>query len=233
MQCAISLAGPSVPSAKNIRRCLLGKGDAYLTKHMDLLRAIRDRDLDVKDPDAKWRKELVDLCRTSGISYHNLDVPVEMKDAPGIQSLLPREHCGLAFWLRKDPTITAIDLKPSIGRMNRMHDDILNTVLPDSRVFVVSERRLLVGLECMAVQGFPIPMLKKFAAEQDGSQDRLFSDMAGNAFSAPVVTSVLIGCLANLTATHLQNFGRGVSTRSEPSDDDDGDVVAFIGGLAS
>ena len=50
MQCAISLAGPS---AHNIRRCLLGKGDAYLTKHMDLLRAMRDRDMDVKDPDAK------------------------------------------------------------------------------------------------------------------------------------------------------------------------------------
>ena len=55
-----------------------------MTKHMDLLRAIRDRDMDVKDPDAKWRKELVDLCRTSGISYHNLDVPVEMKDALGV-----------------------------------------------------------------------------------------------------------------------------------------------------
>lgn len=239
MQCATKLAGAK---ARPVSEYLLAKGDAYVGKQIERWTETRDKDMDSKDPGVLWRKELLDLCRqTAGMSYGNLALPADMAAARGIKCLCPREQLGLAYWMQKDPSLFALDVRPSIGRMIKMHDGCLNTVLPDSRVVLVHQKRMMCGLEAMMLQGFPAGPLKKHAAKHGPGADRLYSDMAGNAFSAPVVAAVLIGCILNLTEAHLALFGKAGeahagSEQSGGADndeyDDDYDILSIVQGIA-
>jgi hypothetical protein len=125
MQCAAKLAGAK---ARPVSEYLLAKGDAYVGQQISRWTETRDKDLDSKAAGAMWRKELLDLCRqTPNMSYGTLALPAEMAAARGIKCLTHREQLGLAYWMQKDPSFFAVDVKPSIGRMIKMHDNCLNS----------------------------------------------------------------------------------------------------------
>jgi hypothetical protein len=93
-------------------------------------------------------------------------------------------YCTLERRKKCEATLTSVDLYQSIHRVFLGHNDILSTLLPHSRIWIVREHRLLTGLESMRAMGMPLGILE--AAANAGTSDAVLRDLAGNAFCAPM-----------------------------------------------
>ena len=112
-----------------------------------------------------------------------------------------------------------------------MRDGVLNTLVPEGRVVLIKEKRLLTGFEALRVQGFPEAPLVQFAKDQGGpaAVDSKFFDLAGNAFSAPAIAAVVVSIVAHLTEVHLSVFGRQAAAgNGVAADDDNHDVMELF-----
>lgn len=205
-------------SPLDLKEMLLRENDPYLKRENQRHAGVKAKNLEKTPSAGKWRQCMLEECRKRGIDYNSVKLPDKMESAPGLVSLCQREKQGLAFWLEADPAITALDVYPSIGRMARGYEGILPTLVPGSKVVLVKQRRILSGLEALANQGFPAPLLRKLADSGDMKveSDPLFADLAGNAYSGSVVLAVLLGVLAGLRPRHLHADHGGACS----SDDD-------------
>ena len=94
----------------------------------------------------------------------------------------------------------SLDLSQSMDRGISMgKNGILPTIIPKNIVWLPDKKRLLLGREALAMQGFDTSALddakKKAKFEMS---DRNLMDLAGNAFSLPVVLSILVAIFLKL-----------------------------------
>jgi hypothetical protein len=131
---------------------------------------------------------------------------------------------GLAFYLQQHPTLAALDVQPTLPRMSPVLADddghiALHTIMPASRIVLLSRCRVLAGFESMRVQGFDEATLKSYVQEVKGSShpavDPFFQDLAGNAWSAPTVMAIFIAVLSRCTS--VQRIAYRVEAASSSS----------------
>lgn len=128
------------------------------------------------------------------------------QDGPWIQALPEREHRSLKALQIVHGDMESVDTNPSLDRMSPTTDGKLNTILPDNRVVLfkkfVPRPRVLAGVECLALQGFPAPLAETVANQDEDSEpdqfDGLFRDLAGNAYSGPVFGAFLLSFLKHM-----------------------------------
>ena len=136
---------------------------------------------------------------------------------------------GIMLFLLSSMCSSFLSLLTRAKRMLRMRDGCLNTLVPEGRVVLIKEKRLLTGFEALRVQGFPEAPLVQFAKEQGGptAVDVKFFYLAGNAFSAPAIAAVVVSIVTHLTEVHLSVFRstRQAAAGSGAVPDDDNDDV--------
>jgi hypothetical protein len=192
-----------------------------------------EQNKDTEDDNSAWRSGLLALCRLRNVDYHGMELPHSMQGSPTIASLPEREKRGLTYWLLADPEATTIDLQPRLDRMIRGHDRSLPTITPSAKVVLVKEARTMTGMEMLMNQGFPKHVLQDFASAPTvkSEPDILFGDMAGNAFSGPVILMLIISILLTTTPKQIElyginlDFSKPAVSSCAASDDADTDEV--------
>lgn len=206
-----------------LQRFLLSSKDKYVRAETARLLATRDSAEAAASRGLAWRQELVLLCRKAGLDFDALALPQSLADAPGLKTLNQRELKGLSYWLQVDPSLTALDVQPSTPRMCRAHNGVLNTLVPNSQYVLLKEKRRLLGLEMMRLQGFPLDVMVSAQEENVLPQtvlDPFWADLAGNAFSGPVVLAIHLAIYCSLQPAHIQAFGGSVDASAGGSEDD-------------
>ncbi len=96
--------------------------------------------------------------------------------------------------------------------------------MPSARWVHRERHRIITGLELMKLVGFREDLLKLYAQSVDDKHiavDPYFSDLAGNAWSGPVILSLCVAVLVRLTPKHLGAFKAGSSSTAAVRDSDD------------
>jgi site-specific DNA-cytosine methylase len=209
---------------------LLHESDQYLKAELQRLLELREKGLEKEDM-SSWRNSLLDLCRQKGVDFEKLELPAGMASAPGIQGLRKREKKGLALYMQTTPDLSSLDVAPTLIRMTTSRDKMLPTILPGSKIILIAEKRPLLGIEALAVQGFSASFLKEFASSPacpSRTIDSFFMDLAGNAWSGPCMLALFVAVLTRCTEQHVQQFGaKSRSSFKEQSAEAD-DVLADI-----
>ncbi len=138
---------------------------------------------------------------------------------------------GLAYYIKTEPKLVTLDVQPTLPRMTVTTTPILMTLMPASKVVVLSEARVLLGFEALRVQGFPEETLKQYIAAQSSKHiemDPFFLDLAGNAFCGPIVCAVLMAILARAPAALVRRFAVAQDGGEAASSGEDTDVFADI-----
>ena len=101
----------------------------------------------------------------------------------------------------------------------------INTLLPGQRLWLTKlpEPRLMVGLEALAIQGWPASELERSVA-----WDCLMSDLAGNAISGQIWAALLIASFACLPQEVFFPRRAGAIGSAAPEDAS----LSFLDGLS-
>ena len=91
---------------------------------------------------------------------------------------------------------------------------------PKSFFWLIEERRVLVGLEHMAIQGWPKSLLVNMIRTHNWVTDSLLRDLAGNSYCGPVVMALIMALLMSLPFM-LGSLEPCVQSDDESSDDID------------
>ena len=87
-----------------------------------------------------------------------------------------------------------IHVAPSLDRIWTTNNSTVKTVLPVGAIFHMGLGRLLVGRELLALQGIPYPLMPCLESFTDSQ----LMDLAGNAYSGPVIQAVFVALMASL-----------------------------------
>ena len=160
-----------------------------------------------------WWSQHEQFVRSKGYTCSALRKYVkDIEDTEWYDALKAREKAALSYGLtiqgkeEKGPLL-AVDISQRVDRMAYSYGCAFNTLCPASKWWIVERKRLLTGWESLRLQGFPMQWVEKARADAadaeqkcvlaaaSGPSDPLLADLAGNAFSGPVVQAALIGML--------------------------------------
>ena len=181
--------------------------------------------------DPSWMKELTTLCAQKGIRLSSLVAPEAVRTSRWFQLLSTREQKIVCVWLVICPEMTNIELKHSVTRCSPATDDVLWTLLPGGRQFLLNAPggpRLLTGAEALMVQGFSKQTVEYMWAKGFTNTEML--DLAGNAFCATIPIAILCSIIMNMTDHQIKHLNMQVEVQGEDTerDSEDGDVTGII-----
>ena len=158
-----------------------------------------------------------------GARWGTLRPSEEDMASPWFHLLTDRERDILALKTWSHPEKTLIDVSQGIGRVpsSSWKDagdggtqlEIAPCILPGMKLWSTRLHRLVIGYECLMLQGFPVQ--RSPAPQAPATTQHLMKDLAGNSFSGPVVLAFLAALLFTLDWTEAD--------RSNQSTDDDVD----------
>jgi hypothetical protein len=132
-----------------------------------------------------------------------------------------------------DKDMDSIDVSQGLRRMARGHSGALHTLIPGQRIFllppIVNPARVLSGPESLCLQGFPLEFACRLAA-QPGMNDKLFKDLAGNAYSGTIFASIMLAIIVHLPASQVEfcagwePSSSGLHSEAEDQSDLEGDL---------
>lgn len=99
----------------------------------------------------------------------------------------------LAYCCISQPAGVCFDLHQRIGRASVGSEAVYPTLVPNCCIWDVSLAWPVLGLECLALQGFPLQQLHSDKLAELGLSDSILKDLAGNSFAAPCFFAVLMG----------------------------------------
>ena len=126
--------------------------------------------------------------------------------SPWYSTLLPREKEVLIFSQATRPDAIMRDIGQSItmvrtGPKGIGDIELAMTLMPKQIVWLElpppSEHRLMLGVEALRLQGFPVSRLAPETLRKHG--DSLLGDLAGNTWALTKMLSVTMSCLAALS----------------------------------
>ncbi len=90
---------------------------------------------------------------------------------------------------------------------------------------------MLTGLE-LKVVGFSDSDLKGYVAASSSDRshitvDPFFMDLAGNAWSGPCISAILVSILCRCTERHIELYGNRSKSSGAVASDEDGDALAL------
>ena len=195
----------------HLSQFLLDDDDPYINECLSSLQETKSRRKEHGvEEDLLWRRKLQALCLQHQVRLSALKPSKDLVDNSWFHALPLREQQGLLFQTATCPDMRAVDLSQSIERMCPKTSDVLGTLLPCARWFLIrgSRSRILTGLEAMRAQGSPLDLLQELSNKPQVKcdADSLFSDLAGNAFSAPVVAAHMISVILHSTGAQLAHM---------------------------
>lgn len=217
-----------------LEKFLFDAEDPCCTAALGKLQCVKARSVERPAKNQTWRTKTKQACDDIGVRYSSLRAPPEVAASPWFSSLTLREQQGLAVACEKarltGAEMTSLDTTPCVRRMCGAKGAVLHTLVPEARVCLfaplVSEFRVMTGMEAMRITGFGDDVLRSFLASNvvPVDVDRLFFDMAGNAFSGNVILAITISILISLTTQHKRDgdgcdFSDWVGGSGSESDD--------------
>ena len=102
-----------------------------------------------------------------------------------------------------------VDVSQNMGRVPMGLDGICQTVTPKMDNWVIDRERCMMGVEALALQGFPVDWGLSLP-ESVRPSDIIFKDLAGNAFTATVFTAVYLSMWATMPPRKSQEVEHAV-----------------------
>ena len=140
----------------------------------------------------------------SGVSWSTVRPPAWMKTSPWARCVTTQQLHVLSFSLQtEDKPVLLRDVNGTHTRVRQsvIHEDGKHgtfTMLPQQVCWVFKpgqEPRLLLGEECMMLQGFPVKQVSDLVAK---TPQKLLQDIAGNMVSNPVLLLLLMSAVSCL-----------------------------------
>ena len=154
------------------------------------------------EKNCKWPALHESILYNRGLSRRTTRCPAEVQESRWFQTLPLREREILGFGLvltSGRPDVLSLDLSQSMDRGISMgKEGNLPTIIPKNVVWLPHRNRLLLGREGLAIQGFDTSALDDAKKKDYEAYDRDLMDLAGNAFSLPVVLSILVATFVTL-----------------------------------
>ncbi len=143
-----------------------------------------------------------------GLSWRTVKAPASVKKSQWFDLCPKREQEIVSYALAADPKMLSVDVGQRIDRCNITSGDVVATVTPGSKTYLmypqkiakkrVCMNRLMLGSEGLELQGFPVQLLPAAASEESSLSDPQMMDLAGNAFPSSVLAAMLIGIFTSL-----------------------------------
>jgi site-specific DNA-cytosine methylase len=179
----------------------------------ELARITEAMDSDTGEPDAAWIGMHKDFYQSKGINVRELRPPPELAANPWFKTLTNRSKEIVVYnLLRKDAVdgvLCTLDVSQTIHRTARGVNGTTQTLTPRmvTWLFTLGQRasdsadvprhRVMLGLEALALQGFPSSWVMDVPSQLRATDPQL-KDIAGNAFSATVFAEMYLMLLAHL-----------------------------------
>ena len=209
---------------ETVESLLLPEDDPWLV-HEFQRRAQMAADATSEKKDTKWQEHFLAQMEKHHLSWSNVVAPGGHKNSDWFGLLSEAQQMCIGFYLATDPTATSIDCGQSVGRAFVSNDDFLKTIIPASVIYLVKQRRPLLGMECLKVHGMPDRCFDMQRLQQENISDSLLKDLAGNSKVAGCIAAVLLAMLAHWpTATAKCTVN--ASARAQAEHDSDHDYVA-------
>lgn len=202
---------PCVPLAN----FLLPDTDTYVRAELERMQ--ESTDPGSCEPDAAWVGIHKDFYQSKGINVRELRPPPELASNPWFK-VLPNRSKEIVVYnmLRKDAVdgvLCTVDVSQTIHRTARGVNGMTQTLTPRMLTWLYTvdrpasgggqgvldapRHRVMLGLEALAVQGFPCEWVLDVPLQKRASDPQL-KDIAGNAFSATVFAEMYLMLLAHL-----------------------------------
>ena len=178
--------------------------DTLIADDDELLAAMLKFEKDHKDSETepvqtkpmKWISDHIKLCASArpALRYGKIKGDPATIASEWHDTLTEREasllRCVQAMY-GKD---ISLDVTQDVGQLRTvLPGAVLKTLVPNSCWWIGAKRRVLTGPECLALQAFPWQHHKQVVSEHVAKKgDRLFRDLAGNAFTGTAVASLLL-----------------------------------------
>lgn len=138
-----------------------------------------------------------------GISRDALVPPPAILESLWFEASTLRAREVISFAFKFKHAAKSVDCGQTINRCSLNCDDVLPTITPDGKTFLMYEldssapkpmSRLLLGYEALAIQGFPVELL----STDSSLSNRQMHDLAGNAFPSTCLMACLLGIFAHV-----------------------------------
>lgn len=205
---------------KSMYHFLLEVDHPHLLRELEALQSKAASD--VVPAGAGWPAEHEALFKSKGISWKDMQPSQEMQANPWYQQITRRQREALNYHLFRmrhvdDKTkgpLTTVDLSQSIGRCSKGYKGICQTLTPKMCTWMIANDRdageleemafdklplpgrPMLGIEAMAIQGFPLDWLLSGRVVCPPNTQLL--ELAGNAFSSTAFAAVYLSMLAEL-----------------------------------
>ena len=221
-----------------VEECLFDNDDPRVTAQLEQMLTAKTGERAESDV---WVRKTCELLETKGIAWSACVPPDAVMESPWAAVLTKRELKILGIEAQLNPDSIATELHHSTGWTTRSseadveetdpgHKDtaLLPPCLPESRVYLWTKHRLMIGEEYLNVQQYPVRLIRNRSDGQKDAFDRTANStktqMAGNAFAGASYTSLLIAAMAEIPVAALKFFRNRVVSDEE-------DVVDTIKGL--
>ena len=160
--------------------------------------------------DTKWKKVHEDFMTQHGVFPSQLNVPPKLASNRWFKLLPSREkECVLVNNILH-PRMNSCELSDQLPRLTVHSDQTRSTIMPRGKMF--ANGKLVSGGEALHHQGFPKQVLDAMLeADKSGLiKDGLTHNLAGNAMTGIIPSSLIISILAHLTAKQKDLLKTGV-----------------------
>ena len=120
-------------------------------------------------------------------------LPGREQDILALRALAQSQKDGVDISHALDGRV--VDTSQSISRGTVSLIDECNTLTPHGTYWLGTQRRLLLGRERLALQGYPWP---EYSVEVDNFSEGLLGDVAGNAMSGPCILACFLALLISV-----------------------------------
>lgn len=166
-----------------------------------------------------WRQFHGQWLRNSGMTPRDAIPDLEVRMSPWFGLLTSREKECLGYAIahsnNKGTHMSSVDVAPRIDRICIGKDNLLPTLVPNQKTWLCEvsaaigepkyHNRLLLGYEALACQGFPMQWVDD-VDDTNAPTDPSLSDLAGNAFSFPIILGIYLSFFKNVGSLKPDGF---------------------------
>ena len=140
--------------------------------------------------------------------------------------------CLVRYYASIDQDITTLDCSQSPGRCFVGNNNVVSTIVPNSRVWYYAKRRPILGLECLLIHGFSPSFFDPTILEQAAVTDELMKDLAGNSKAGHCFAALLLAIIARWPTQAMVKHNEARDAKgAQDSEAIDTDAVGDILGI--
>ena len=173
---------------------VLPPGEEHEEAELKRCQALKATEKDKMDKDTKWQDEHMHFFRMHGFRWGVVVPSARLADSPWFQACRPREKDILTVVEKIFPEIKRADPSQSVGRCRVNEKAYVYTVTPKQKIYDYDLGRLLIGRECMKLQGIDWENI----LHVNTCTEQELGDLAGNAFATTAVAAVILAAMTQI-----------------------------------